>query len=77
MYSSAKRAESAAKLRSCYQTCLELAREHQLKTLAFNCISTGVYGYPVRDATEIALQTTRDFLASPNGREVRVGPPLS
>lgn len=43
-------------LRSAYRRCLQLADEHGLATLAFPSISTGAYGYPVREAARIALQ---------------------
>jgi O-acetyl-ADP-ribose deacetylase (regulator of RNase III) len=49
-------------LEGCYRTTLELAKEHGLKTIALCGVSTGVYGFPLRDATEIALRTTRMFL---------------
>lgn len=52
-------AGEAQKLRSCYTHCLDLAAQHGLKTLAFPCISTGVYGYPKEAAAEIALQAVR------------------
>ncbi len=42
-------------LASCYRTCLALAEQHGIKTIAFPSISTGAYGYPVRDAAQIAL----------------------
>lgn len=42
-------------LRSCYENSLKLARENQLKSLAFPCISTGIYGYPPAKAAEIAV----------------------
>ena len=45
-------------LASCYRRCLEVAIQHGLTTIAFPAISTGVYGYPLPDATEIGLSTT-------------------
>ena len=44
-------------LRSCYRSCLILAKERGLRTLAFPSISTGVYGYPVEPAAHVALTT--------------------
>jgi len=52
----------AALLASCYHASLQLARQHQLKTIAFPAISTGVYGYPMRQAAEIAVAEVRRFL---------------
>jgi len=49
-------------LRSSYSRCFELMREHNLKSIAFPCISTGVYGYPNKAAAEVAVETARDFL---------------
>lgn len=42
-------------LASCYRNCMRLARENDIRTVAFPAISTGVYGYPPRPATEIAV----------------------
>ncbi len=50
------------KLASCYRRCLEIAMENGLKTIAFPNISTGVYGYPKKDAAEIAFKTVTQFL---------------
>lgn len=47
-------------LASCYRRCLELAREHGAKSIAFPAISTGVYGFPSRRAAEVALRAVRD-----------------
>lgn len=49
-------------LTSCYRHCLLLAVEHGIRKIAFPCISTGVYGYPLDKATEIALRTTAGIL---------------
>jgi len=50
-------------LASCYRTALKIARQEGLKSIAFPAISTGVYGFPLQRATEIAVKTVRDFLA--------------
>lgn len=49
----------ASLLESCYVRCLELAEKHQLKSIAFPAISCGVYGYPVDQATRIAINTVK------------------
>lgn len=46
-------------LAGCYRRCLELAREHSVKTIAFPAISTGVYRFPPERAATIAIQTVR------------------
>ena len=46
-------------LASCYRESLRLAREHQVRTIAFPSISTGVYGYPFEQATQIAIAEMR------------------
>ena len=50
-------------LASCYRWCFAIAREKALKTLAFPAISCGVYGYPIPEATAIAVRETRAALA--------------
>jgi len=49
-------------LRSCYINSLRLAEEHQVRSIAFPCISTGVYGYPKPEACTIAVEATLDWL---------------
>ena len=53
-------------LANCYRNSLQVALENRIKTLAFPAISCGAYGYPVQEAAQIALQTTREFLATSN-----------
>ena len=50
-------------LASCYDSCLKLAEEKGLKSIAFCCISTGVFGFPQQRAAEIAVKTIRDYRA--------------
>lgn len=50
----------AEKLANCYKNSLNLAEEQQLKSIAFPNISTGIYGYPKREAALIAIQTIKN-----------------
>lgn len=56
--------QEALKLASCYRNSLQLAIAHQIQTIAFPNISTGVYGYPKKDAAQIAVNTVREFLSA-------------
>ena len=49
-------------LADCYRSCLELAANHGLKSIAFCCISTGEFHFPQKKAAEIAVQTVTKFL---------------
>ena len=52
-------------LASCYRSCLELAAENGLESVAFCCISTGEFHFPNQLAAEIAVQTVKEFLQTP------------
>jgi len=58
-------------LTSCYKSCLKIMEDLELTSIAFPCISTGVYGYPSHQACPVALDTVREFLeTSPHGAKV-------
>lgn len=50
-------------LASCYRACLDLAAQNHITSIAFCCISTGVFHFPQKEAAEIAVNTVRTFLA--------------
>ena len=58
------------KLAACYRNSLALAAENGCRSIAFPCISTGVYGYPVADAAKIAVREVTEFLKTHDGIEV-------
>ena len=49
-------------LASAYRKSLEVCTEHKISSIAFPSISTGIYGYPVEEASRVALKTVRDYL---------------
>jgi len=61
IYRDGKRGEPEL-LASCYRRCLTLAEERAIDTIAFPSISTGAYGYPIRDAARIALHEIAQHL---------------
>ena len=65
-------AEDAAQLADCYRNSLNLAKEHDVHSIAFPAISTGVYGYPLDAATQIAVDTVTDWLQSHVDYDMRV-----
>ena len=51
-------------LASCYRNCLQLAVENKIQTIVFPSISTGVYGDPILQASQIAVREVRNFLVN-------------
>jgi O-acetyl-ADP-ribose deacetylase (regulator of RNase III) len=49
-------------LASCYRSCLALAEQHGIRTIAFPSVSTGAYGFPMERAARIAVRETKNFL---------------
>ena len=56
-------------LASCYKKSLELALQHDVKTIAFPSISTGIYGYPIEQASRIALREVSSVVEKNGGLE--------
>jgi len=52
-------------LANCYQKSLELAKQYKMTSIAFPALSTGIYGYPMNEATTVAARTVRKWLDSP------------
>ncbi|KAL9714373.1 hypothetical protein Ac2012v2_002685 [Leucoagaricus gongylophorus] len=69
-YQSGNQGIRAGQLASCYRRSLEVAVEHNFRSIAFPCISTGMYGYPNREAAQIALTEVRKFLETKTGAQV-------
>ena len=59
-------------LAACYDSCLYVAREHGLHSIAFPCISTGNFGYPKQDACEIAVDSVIEWLSDNDDYEMSV-----
>ena len=60
------------RLAACYRNSLALAAENGCKSIAFPCISTGIYGYPIEDAAKIAVREVREFLAAKNAKDAKM-----
>lgn len=54
--------ENEQLLSACYQNSLKLAKDYKLSSVAFSCISTGVYGYPKLAAAKIAVRVVKEWL---------------
>lgn len=64
--------DDAVKLANCYRNSLDLAKANDLHSIAFPAISTGVYGYPKKDAATVALGTIRKWLEDHADYEMKV-----
>lgn len=58
-------------LASCYRRCLELAKAHQVRTIAFPAISTGIYDFPPKRAAHIAIDTVKEHVGASGVEVVR------
>ena len=65
-------ADDPVKLKGCYWNSLELARKYDIHSIAFPAISAGVYGYPMKEAAQIALATVSEWLESNADYEMSV-----
>lgn len=54
--------EKPGLLKNCYKNCLDLMLQNKLRSIAFPCISTGIYGYPIEPAAHIAVYEVRKRL---------------
>ncbi|MCO5589887.1 hypothetical protein L7F22_043856 [Adiantum nelumboides] len=72
VYAKGRTEESKNALQSAYKRSLQEAIKSKLKTVAFPSISTGVYGYPIDDATDVAIETVGTFLNSKEGDSVSI-----
>jgi len=59
-------------LRNCYVNSIWRTIEHDIKSIAFPAISTGIYGYPIVEATEIAMTTVADMMGMPQSLDLLV-----
>lgn len=71
IYRDGHRGEPEA-LASCYRECLAMAEERGVATVSFPAISTGVYGYPLEEATAIAMREVKAHLERPDSKVRKV-----
>lgn len=64
-------AQNESDLKGCYISCLEKAKEMNLESIAFCCLSTGVFGYPKDEACALAVRTVKAWL-SQSGYNIRI-----
>ncbi len=70
IYDPWQKEESAELLAGCYITSLKLAVENECKSIAFSCLSTGIYGYPSLAAASVAIKAVRGFLEGESGDQL-------
>ncbi|BGP46140.1 hypothetical protein JCM10450v2_001980 [Rhodotorula kratochvilovae] len=70
VYSRGRREECEEKLRSCYKTTLDLCVENNIRTVAFSGISTGIYGYPLDAAAQVACDEIHKFFEGNGGDKI-------
>ncbi|GAA5862202.1 hypothetical protein JCM8547_007770 [Rhodosporidiobolus lusitaniae] len=70
IFSRSSRKQSEELLRRCYRGTLELCVKEGIRTVGFSGISTGVYGYPIGEAAEVACDEVRKFLEGPDGDKI-------
>lgn len=70
VYDASDPSKSERLLTGCYTKSLELAAEHGCRTVAFSALSTGIYGYPSREAAPAALSAIRKFLVRDGGKGI-------
>ena len=63
--------EDCGLLKSCYLSCLKLAEDKGVDSIAFCCISTGVFGFPQKEAAQIAVDTVKEYKAQ-TGSDIKV-----
>ena len=66
------RPSDAEDLRNCYWNSLEVAKQNDLHSIAFPGISTGVYGYPKKEAAEIALKTVNEWISANSDYDMEI-----
>ena len=59
-------------LAGCYQNSMDLAKANDLHSIAFPAISTGVYGYPKREAAQVAIEALREWMTENADYDIRV-----
>lgn len=70
VYDKWNKKEIAGLLAGCYTTSLKLAVENECKSIAFSCLSTGIYGYPSRAAASVAIKAVKGFLEGESGGQL-------